>query len=893
MKLRICLVDVPRNLPSWVYEADGNVFLDIDSGTVLTKTKSATQLTDINTITGDAVLGASLSRTDKNELILGGIMNASKLDFTNTYFVKVKAFDGAIALKQNLLEIISKGLKYEFELSDSTDHWKYQIEGRTLNELDYPIVRFTEDWLISQWTNDKPTPEEWADAHLYGPGHIGVYFSMWHCGNWRESLAEYDDDDNLFSRGKSGLSDLLPVWHFQPMLEKIFCLGGWTFRCDALTSEWGRAAGSKLSINFDEDILKSTFGFEAHVTEDYVAEQSTDNPDFWSNTIYLQAIDDNNDGYDRGEFEGDAGYYVGFDYANNTPVYEASGLSGNYTLEGTIRVNTIPFNSKAYWELWVIINGNVETRLTGTVVDNNISEKIVSTVLDVVPTDKIQVYVQTVATYGTNGLYKIMKGTKWGMYPNEIRLGEGMILKLSDLLPAENCMDFVKGFADLIRAKIKTDWITKTVTFYPPHDVEEKEGKLVKGFYNDEKRAINLTESVLCSSETTYSPEPVDYRDIQVAFKATTDNFAKSLGFGKDNRPYGRKIAANRFARAGTIKTIENPYFEPTLNKFSDDITDVGDLPVELPANIDNKDNKISKKHTPRVVTIVGYTRQFGSTDGNSITYRKYRWKSTVKEFLPWVTQLSFQGHGENNLSPVNNMVYGIQDYDLWRFWERDFYDRNFGNPVDFDAVISDEFFDSVDFRDYIRIYSEGRELVLKLDQISGFNSGGVSASKLKLLSPYKTIECNIDQSTASTQFYRCDFYMDFGPALSVETLEDMMLVKFDVNGVDMIGGVDIPFTGPVTFANGDYPTNLPDFLNSLGIPGFTFGYANFRRKRFSIQYPVGVEFEFIIENVNNGQDMYRWTHEHQSQGTFLGLPSWTVYAYFDNPYPENCILIE
>lgn len=893
--LKIALLSVPQNLPLWCYAPDGNVYLDIDRETILNKTKSASALNDINKISGSAILGFKLLNSNKNDLILGEILEPAKFILTNTYFIEVNAFEGAICLNQNIIEVISKGDGYECELSDKQEHWKYLIEGRTLNELNYPVIRLTEEWLTEQWTAGESDPEDWTDAHLLTDDHIGVYFSIWHNGNWREKAATYNEDDELTEKGEIGVVDLVPVWHIQRLLEKIFCLDGWSFRCDALNTRWGRSLAAKLLINLDEDIPVESFGFRAVVKDKYIEFDFPEyNPSYWADTLYIQAVDDNEDGYDAGEGDDISGYYTGYDFETETPVYKATGLSGKFSFRSLVKLSTVDWSTKIYWEYWLIVNGQVENVFSGNIIDQSTGEKFFEYELNLMPTDEVQVYTINRFSYGTTGIYTVMPGTYWELKPIEVTFTEGVIINLSHLLPKDNSMNLIKAFANIIgQAKITTDWITKTVTFYPPHTTQVYGGNTAVGFYKSPERAVDVSEMIICDTEVDYTPEATDFREIIVSFKATSDAYAKSKGFGKESRPYGRKIVSNPFAPAGTEKFIENIYFEPTINIFADDVKVDKYLPIEIPASWDNSNYEVSKKHTPRIVSIVGYVRQFGSTDGNVIEFRKYYWKGEEKEFFPWVTQLSYQGVGEQNVRHDLNVVYGVQNYDLWDFWEKDFYDRLFGIPVDFDAIITDAFFDKTDFRDYVRVYAKGRELTLKLEQISGFKSNASSPSKLKLLSPYQRVQCEVEQSSAVRQYMRCDFYMDFGEWLSNETLGYMMLVKFDVNGQDYIGGADLPLGNNVTFANGNYPTNLPDFLNGLGIPGFTFGYANFRRKRFSIQFPVGTEFEFIIENTTNGQDMYRWTHEHQSQGTFFGLASWTVYAYADNPYPENCIIVE
>ena len=901
---KIALLEVPQNLPSWVYSPDGNVYFDINPETVISRTSSAEILTDFNKITGDAVLGFSLSVTNKNYAILKDYINPSGYYYPNAYFLRVQAIKGCFILEQDYLEILSVGTKWEVELSNQKNHWKTLLENRTINECKYPVFRLTRENVNATYDLNP----------IFQDGNLEVFFSLWHNGNWRKQLTEYDDEGKISNRGRAGIEDLVPVYYILPMLKKIFALEGYKFFCPALENDWGRSLAMRNVIDLEEDIPPQSFGFKAVVLDNYTSVEVdasnsggilTENPDYWvSNSASLQAIDDHTLGYDGAQDEDYIGFYrTHLDYNDNnttTKPYYATGLSGRFKISGKIYISNREFNESEIYVSAVVYDAVPENSNTifynspQVKTDAGLATIEFEHIFTCEPDKEVTVKVfLDWAEHGDTGLFYVLKNSYWEMTPIEVEFSENMILPLSKILRADKCTDFIKGCVHLFGpGKLVTDWLNKTVTLLTPHSTDVYDYTRPMGYYKQPEKSIDISNLIECDSEVNYAPEVIDYNSYVIGFMTTTDKYLKDLGYNKEVKPYGISVEGNEFAPKLEIKTSENPYFEPTGNKYAIGIVADGHLPPELPVALDNTTNKISKDIKPRIVCVQGRVRQYAFNDGDFLQYRKFRWLEGESDLIPWVTQLSQQGIGENNVRPKHSITYGQDVFNLWEFWEQDFLDNIKGIGITIQADISDNFFSKRNFRTLYKYFNNGRELTLKLLQVSAQTGIEGKLATLKFISPYRSLNCNKAFSSAVNQFMQCDFYMDFSEHITEQTLEGMMLVKFDVNGQDMIGGANIQLMGPITKI-GNYVTNLPDFLNSIGVPSFTFSYAGQTQKKFSIKWPVGVDFEIIIEALSNGQDMYRWTPEAHFQGTFWGLPSWTAYAYEQSPYPTNCIIVD
>ena len=206
--------------PYWMIkyaDADGNVYLDLDSEFTILLFKESEQLTNLSKINIEAVLGTSLIATSKNNSLIGkptliGVNHNLYSDFT------VQITSGLKILNQSKLRIQTKKNSkqtnnYEIEIIDTTNHWAVLFNDIYLDELPFNSVEINDTFL---WDN-------FNTANHYDDGENGFYFPMVNYGQFANR--DYYSIDNF------------RTWiHALKVMQLSFIQAAWQFSCPFLES---------------------------------------------------------------------------------------------------------------------------------------------------------------------------------------------------------------------------------------------------------------------------------------------------------------------------------------------------------------------------------------------------------------------------------------------------------------------------------------------------------------------------------------------------------------------------------------------------------------------------------------------------------------------------------
>ena len=281
-------------------------------------------------------------------------------------------------------------------------------------------------------------------------------------------------------------------------------------------------------------------------------------------------------------------------------------------------------------------------------------------------------------------------------------------------------LEFIKGCAHLINAKVVTDWVNRTVTIYSPYDVEYYD-ESVEGFYTD---TINdWTEKIVPGSEEI-SKRDINLQRYQVfAFKGSNDAHIKELNLEEDLPLFAKRVDLGEDYQTDEGRN-ENPFFEPTYNdrlvNFSFSSPIANNLPIDVPFMLDNNDDKLSFDIKPRILFWNGMSKQ---TSDDGATTRYWKFENSTQEDVPYAFQKagSYVDDGVEIKAPDLQLTFEDHDNSLYvLFYDKSFNELIFTSTHGFLAKIGSFEYNLTDFRNAYKAFYNGRTFVFNLLSIDG-----------------------------------------------------------------------------------------------------------------------------------------------------------------------------
>jgi hypothetical protein len=650
-------------------QTGGKTYLDLGPTFSLEFFKSVEQFS-IDEIDTEAVIEASIPQTQLNRALAYQIENKNKAgDVINGYNVLIT--EGTTTHRFSKMFFVGGGdaaRSYSVRFEMGGNHWVKAAAQTYLNDFDFGSYRFTID---NYNTFNARTG--------YVDGEEGVVFPLVNYGRFA--------NDNTIV-----LEDFRQHLFVTKVLDDGFCQLGWNFESPFFKSTAGRKLISYLN------------------TKDYNTKESALDARKFAAGLNSQLEVFNNEIFDNGNnFEG--GRFVGA--GTHEFVIE---ISGNVEF---------PDQQDASSEIIVFIEKkNGERRIQRGFSSGNFSATIKG---------EFTINSGEWVRAGIEGNPVSLTVSNAIFYNNPKASGpvRGQEVVISDYLGRYPFLDFVKGCAHLINAKVVTDWVNKTVTLYSPFDVEYYD-ESIEGFYTDTVQ--DWTEKIVPKSEEI-SKRSIDLNRFQVySFKRSTDNYIRELKLEEQLPLFAKRVDLGEDYQAGET-TNANPFFEPTYNDSlrNYDFQDAPgqSAPVDIPFMLDNNNAELSFDIQPRILFWNGLSKQT-SSDGATVKYWAFESSTgrAANDEVPYAFQKA-NSHVDDGVTieiPELELTFGDHANSLYiLFYERALQEQLFTSSHGFLAKIGSYEYNLTNFRNAYKAYYNGRTFIFNLLSINGRRSCSTS----------------------------------------------------------------------------------------------------------------------------------------------------------------------
>ena len=680
--------------PYWMIkyaDADGNVYLDIDSDFTILLYKESEQLTNLSKINIEAVLGTSLIATPKNSSLIGkptlvGVNHNSYSDF------RVQITSGLKILNQSKLRVQTKKNNketnnYQIEIIDTTNHWAVAFNEIYLDELPFNQIEISDTFL---WDN-------FNTANHYDDGEDGYYFPIVNYGTFPN--LDYYTLDNF------------RVWiHALKTMQLSYTKAGWQFSCPFLESNIGRKLITyvlKDTTNEDAELLNSR-QFEAHYRASGINRENTvalqwSVPKKW--TIYDIKMPN----------------YYGFYYDELTGKFNGV-VRANFIAELFISISVNGKSTKGRTHIVIQI---VKEKADGTIIEyGNDAERewheddidfddyvTLSKEIYVYPDEKV--FLRLKAGGLSGGQINLKYTSRFYNEPIAFIPQAGELYNVQKQLRHDKVIDYLKGIAHLANFKFYTNFTERKVYILTPYD-QTFFGDLLTGYYTNTIQ--DFTNKIEITDNEIIVPQE-EKKNLYFKFKDSSDAKIQDLKLAKYKDLYSNFIDNGQDLENGT-EVLENPYFEPTLN----DSAGIND-DIDMPFLLDNLDGKNSTKISPRIVIAYGM-KDLGRGEKNYF--------NTIKTYsVPY----SYQVGKDTNFIPDNYLIYGKAAFDLYTLFYKK-YINEFNNclKVKTKLLINHDQYESITFRDKLKLSIDGTSAYGRILGIGNYdpeNESGLITIKL------------------------------------------------------------------------------------------------------------------------------------------------------------------
>lgn len=683
----------------------------------LRETKQLTQLVLADKLRFDFTVGVEFPDDPHNARILKKYFNANIVD-NNYDEIEVEVFSGSHIFTENELYIktCASG-KITADLRLSVDHWGRGAKNLKLQDLPYPDVQTTCDWV--KLVNSTQYPYV-VSSDFNSQTNQGIYIPYVKYGR--------TIGDPFNSTGNSGGRNngrIVPIeyarpWHYATgILQRGLCVLGWQLKSPLFEAELGRKIiayvfDRKYGLVEDTETTKTDLSARGHVGAQYFM------PFPWLNgtagTVRFPNID-----YDAtGSLSPIDGIYVNGGEINvsGKVVFEPgikdidirialvrigiqSGTGGTLLATNTIETETFErVQGEVTWEFDVKnISTTRQDRLAIMLWKSN-----QSSFMAIKPETFIEI--EGVRTYFKEGKTENL---------GKIIDGEYTFLK------------FIKGLSAALNLRFKTDWGRRTVEIYQPYR-QNMFGEDVEGFYIEE--TIEDIEALINPKSKKVTTPAVETPRVQkILFKETTDKEIEELELVDELWSIEVDLG-EKFTLVDETE-IRNPFFEPSYSNqivtsrtsFIHSIRIKGD--IEHPFNIG-----------PRIALAHGNVEQDPS-GVRKPTLRYCTWDDPQTSLIPTASQFTSIPLGQHNVIggpvaiPDANLIYAVNE-EVYEFnpavtlynlvYKRWLFEQLNNLTLDYLVELSQKNYLSIDFRKYYSFVHMGRYTVSRMDKVTDYH---------------------------------------------------------------------------------------------------------------------------------------------------------------------------
>lgn len=884
------------NLPHEVAELfDGQtaVVLDLPIAFSIRLSKSVEQLSILNKISTEAALGFSAPFTQTNDRLFSGYATPVTLNF-KTVFFNVQVVVGGHPVQFTRLYVRRKNQRnqeWELELARNPDHWVELASQVKTNELDFGLFQMNKTNIVNSWANPAYNGG-YTDISVDKP----VAWPLIDYGGWCDQT---EPPQGATGRFKAvAVEDFRPLLSWPYILRAGFCKIGWTLD----------------SVLFELEVVKRLWVYA--LRQDYFVASENQLGGRVTGQVYDRVRYNSSDQLVLDAVTVFADYAV-IDNSTFPFIYRYWGIKNypdvslkyRFFFKGEFHNDrSLPFT--AFFSVMEMdVSGGGDYFFTGEdlsieplQVDFAPNEKKFVTFDQIVTLKRGQMAAINIPVRPTSSPgFFVEKGAYFAVTPaNDSYMTNDIIdvrLSVSDEM---SVLDWLKAFIHICNGRLETDWETKTVTIFP-NKTSDVWGETAPGFLLVEEPVVDLEPMVVPNSVVLNQVRPDLKRFTRFGFKSPTD--AKIRALNLIDPPHSRKLL-NSVDLPNEIEPVLNPFIEPTIETRPVGIASGsgGRQPLPwLPAFWDNTDGIRSFNIAPRVLYAYGNIRQINPEPINSTNeltsffFNKLPNNSNVG----LVTNFGYFTQSPTwamTTAPTNvvDFVFGVKARDLFTtFYLGYTQDNRSGTIADLLLLMNMSNYLDYNFRQLFRFRVNGLPIIAPMVGIRDFSSGepGISTPVQFFVSPADLECCDLP---CGCQFIECEYYQDFSANMRQSTLDDLFIVSFTVDGLELL-------TAPVGFgtikvidiAGKPYVTNLVDKLNSIGAPYFSFSYSTRSHpdkglRFFKLKKLLCSQFRILIKE--NGNDAYEYTETSQLQSVF-GV-GWNPMGYGAEivDVPENCL---
>lgn len=735
---------------------DGRLYLDTDESTDTRLSRRLDQITDIDEILGEKILPFDIPLTPRNLYILRNYIDPNILDPEFVY-IRVRIVGGALPVNQVNLYVTEDSMpdqRISVEIRSDEVNPIALAERYHLNQIEFD--EFEIDW--------QTVLDNWENESSYEPGGKGYYMLLANFGKFLyDTILKPSPIDTRF------------IFHVKKLLEDGFCNIGWKFESPFLETTVGKRIATYIGKPDygDDPSVHPNREFSARVEqEDYSVPDEY--RDVWKQWTILWTED-----FDPGNvFQTAPGLFSGIGEYNfrlqgevrmsfRNPVEPAPGSNGpGFIYNGAhwgVRISTITslggvISLAEFTQHGITSDGEVNIFPFDLLVENYL----------VSPGNLIMVEVYSDNTINFNPTKVDFDFT---FFNEAIRtyysLGDSVFPE-DTIHPDYTLLDLLKGVRGLIMGKLDIDYINNTITLLPTEKGEFFEEE-VEGYFKDNPITYDLRDGQIVDSEKTITPNREVDRYQLLRFKRGNDASIQELDLDDDNPLWSRKIDLGPQYKENT-RNIENPFFEPTINKTQGFRRNdgFGFSFVDIPRLTDNLDFKLSTKIGPRIFIIHGL--EAGATrilpDGNQIP-GTIPWNDDQLSSYPYVAQ--YPNFRDSNLEKLPHLIYGYEDDDLYNAFVK----RAIAMLVDNTSIeilyqLSQADFRSMSFREIFLFRSKGKAVFGRLIEMRDFDPCSTITTPMLLRPDKQTTDACLDDQD-ETEILNCNN----APTLNVSQVDN------------------------------------------------------------------------------------------------------------------------
>lgn len=863
--------------------------LDIPTEFSLRLSKSVEQLSVLNKISTEGVLGFTVPFSPTNDAIFSEYSTPLTLDNRKVYYNVQVQIEGH-GINFNRLQVKGKNERskeWELELNRTADHWVELASQVKTNELPLGSFIMSEGTITGYW--DQPA----YNGSVPIDGQQPIYFPLVDYGGWVDQRQPPQETNN---RVKTvAVEDFRPWISFPYILRAGFCAINWTLE----------------SVLFDMDVIRRLWVY--CLRSDYfiagkrgsrIIGRQYDRIEWTAagspSTEYLR-FTDLVQGLPGQFIPGPGGgRFLGIQ--NNT----GADLKYRFYMKGQFHNDRSLFFESSFVVMELEPDGPFYS-FTGEVfssesLDQHFDphQKIDITFDQVVTIPAGKIGAIHIPVLPTSGFF-IEPGLYFQLTPaNDCLMTDDIVNTAECVSDDMSILDWVKAFVQLVNGRMETDFETKTVTIYP-NKTSNVFGQTAPGFLLRESPIVDIEDLVVKDSVQIRPVRPDLKRYTLFGFKQTTDAYISSLNLSQP--AHSRKLL-NSVDLPNQTESILNPFIEPTLEgrpeKLASGAGGRNPLP-RIPRLWDNTNGERSFNLGVRILYAYDKAKQVNpSPIGSADVYTSFFFNTIpnpggtglVSEFgyasqLPTWELLPAQ--------PVINLVFGQTSVDLFTVFYLGYtQDNRSGNIADVLLKMKMKDYVGYDFRQFFRFRYRGFPIVAPMISIRDFSSGesDVPTPVQFFIEPAETECCDLP---CGCQFSTCEYYQDMGVRMRQSTLNTWKIESFVVDGIELIvSPVSLGLINIIDIGGKPYVTNLVDTLNSIGAAYFSFGYSTRShpekgKRFFTIKRLACIPFR--IEVSVGGGDGYVYTQNSQAQAIFQSGFDDMGYGSEFYGTPENCLI--